>query len=505
MARTTQSTWQDVLAFFESRLFRDVQMANLFPDSKTFADAIASAPFDVLCQRYEAQADEPGFSLQAFVDEYFSLPAPAEATSPVKAASVDDYIREMWDVLRREPDVPQYDSLIPLQHPYLVPGGRFREIYYWDSYFTATGLIADGHSDVVISLFENFLDIQAQVGCIPNGNRAYYHTRSQPPVLVLMFELIRDQLTDAQRQRAIAGLKAEHAFWMDGADSTSHQHPAAQRVVRLPDGSLLNRYYDTDPTPRPESYREDVHEMQGLSDEAAQQRLTDIRAACESGWDFSSRWLADPQMLSSIRTTALVPVDLNCLLYHLEVRLSELSDDARERDRYHHAAQARLRAINHYLYDAKHGFYFDYHYPSASQTPVWSLAAVVPLFTGLADQQQADAVAEHIETKFLQPGGLVTTLNTTSQQWDSPNGWAPLQWFAAKGLSRYGQASLANTIATRWVNQVNDYYTAHGVVLEKYNVCDRLARAGGGEYEVQLGFGWTNGVYRAFRQGLAAV
>ena len=478
------SRWQDALTFFNSELFYDVQMAGLFSDSKTFADAEGKRPLPDICALYRQQCGQPGFDLAAFVDRHFQLPADADL-SAAQQDNVDQYIKSMWQVLQRNPDTHRYDSLIPLHHRYLVPGGRFREIYYWDSYFTALGLMADGYDDLVVSMLENFLDIQAQVGCIPNGNRAYYHTRSQPPVLVLLFDLVQDQLTGLQRQRAIKGLETEYRFWMQ------------QRGVRLPDGSILNRYYDTDDSPRPESFREDASEVKGFSSQQAQEFLRHIRAACESGWDFSSRWFDDADDFSSIKTTDIVPVDLNALLYLLESRLSQLVDDSSQQQAYAEAAAKRQQALNQYCYNAEQGFYFDYDHKQQQQTPIWSLAAAVPLFTQLASQQQAEAVANNL-SKFLRPGGLVTTLTETQQQWDSPNGWAPLQWFAAIGLENYGFNGQAQDIKQRWFNLVRDYYDKNRAVLEKYNVCDIQHAASGGEYEVQLGFGWTNGVYRAF-------
>ena len=477
----------DALAFFASSLFHDVQTQALFADSKTFADAIGKRPLAEISTLYLQQKQKPQFNLKAFVATHFELPEESNfASEPY--ANVDDYIAALWQRLQRSADRPQNDSLLPLAHDYLVPGGRFREIYYWDSYFTALGLVCAGHHHLAVSMLENFLTLQQRIGCIPNGNRAYYHSRSQPPVLVLLFDLIDEHLNAEQRARAIRGLEHEYQFWME------------QRVVSLPDGSLLNRYFDSEPAPRPESYREDVDATAHLHGKQQQDFLRSIRAACESGWDFSSRWFADVKDFSTLQTTSIIPVDLNALLYRLELRLSELVDDNERQANYANAAQRRKVALNHYLFDSEKNFYYDYNLTTGHRTPVRSLAAAVPLFVGLADAAQAEAVATALQDEFLQAGGLVTTLTHSAQQWDAPNGWAPLQWFAVTGLQRYGHDALATEVMKRWVQLVQDYYDAHQVVLEKYNVIDRQHRAGGGEYEVQLGFGWTNGVYRAFKE-----
>ena len=351
---------------------------------------------------------------------------------------------------------------------------------------------------MVINMLENFLDILDEVGCIPNGNRAYYYTRSQPPVLALMFSLVEEKLSETQRQRAIAGIEKEYAFWMNGAQSISDMQDAKQaseHLVRMPSGALLNRYYDSDASPRPESYREDI-ETAELVGAKSVEFYRHIRAACESGWDFSSRWLADENALSSIRTTEIVPVDLNALLYFVESTLARVGTEA---SKYREAAVNRKQAINTYLWNEDKACFYDYHYPSNTQTTVLSAAATVPLFVELATNAQAEGVNIALKAHLLARGGIVTTANTTTQQWDSPNGWAPLQWFAVKGLLNYGFSDEASDIINRFTQTIEDHFARTGVMLEKYNVCEPDKTASGGEYEVQLGFGWTNGVYTRFK------
>jgi alpha,alpha-trehalase len=147
----------------------------------------------------------------------------------------------------------------------------------------------------------------------------------------------------------------------------------------------------------------------------------------------------------------------------------------------------------------------DYDLDSHTQSPVKSLAGVLPLFVELANDHQAVHIAKTIAADFLKVGGLVTTNIQSTQQWDSPNGWAPLQWFAVKGLLNYGQQALAKKIMLRWLDTVDRHFEQTGKLMEKYNVCDQTRTAGGGEYDVQEGFGWTNGVYQAFLKELAQI
>ena len=493
--------WHTVLPFFASELFAQVQQAGLFEDSKTFADVTVKSSWQEVIAAFAHEQHIPGFTLEAFVNKHFVLPEPVAPLENVQRTTPLAYVESMWNALTRQPDASPAghspkNSLIALAKPYIVPGGRFREIYYWDSYFTALGLMDAGREDMVINMLDNFVDLIAEVGCIPNGNRAYYHTRSQPPVLALMYHLVAARLSPAQSAKVNAALHQEYAFWMEGEASLSDTHVAHKRVVRMPDGKVLNRYYDNSATPRPESWREDIHTAKALG-ASSNEFYRHIRAACESGWDFSSRWLAEPTSLASIRTTEIVPVDLNALLYTLEQTLSELSQTPADKQHYQERATARQQAIQAYLWQQE--YFYDYHYPSQRTTNVISAAAMVPLFTGLATTAQAKAVKNTLVAQLLKPGGVVTTALATSQQWDTPNGWAPLQFFTTHGLIRYGYDSLAADIMQRFVTTVERQFAESGVMMEKYNVCEPELTASGGEYAVQLGFGWTNGVYKRFK------
>lgn len=494
------SSWQAVLPFFSSQLFCDVQQAGLFEDSKTFADAIVKSDWTRVLAAYDSESVHPDFDLAHFVSTYFVIPAPVAAPGTVEAGDALDYVEKMWEALTRRPDTQENSSLIALARPYIVPGGRFREIYYWDSYFTALGLMDAQRHDMVINMLENFLDIIDEVGRVPNGNRAYYHTRSQPPILALMYELVENRLSREQQERALGGMLKEHEFWMQGETALEDTTQSASlRVVRMPDGGVLNRYFDDASTPRPESWREDI-ETAAQAGAQSSDFYQHIRAACESGWDFSSRWLADPASLATIRTTDIVPVDLNALLYILECTLTRLVPDTERQAAFSQRAQSRKHAIQTFLWDQD--FYYDFVLSEQQCSAVVSAAGVVPLFTGIADAAQAEAVKQKLEVCLLKPGGIVTTSLATGQQWDAPNGWAPLQYFCVEGLQRYGYNALARTIMSRFADTVEQHYASHSVMLEKYDVCEPQRRAGGGEYDVQLGFGWTNGVYKRFKTWL---
>jgi alpha,alpha-trehalase len=476
-------------------LFDAVQMARVFPDSKTFADCTPKKAPAELVQLYESQKNAAGFDLKKFVQEHFDMPVNTGAAfkSDLKQP-VAAHIEKLWPVLTRQPDAPvPYSSLLPLPHPYIVPGGRFREVYYWDSYFTMLGLQASGRTQAIRDILDNFAFLTDTFGHIPNGNRSYYLSRSQPPFFALMVTLLSE---GNEMTRFLPQLEKEYRFWMDGSDQISEQNPAVRRVVRMPDGELLNRYYDDRPAPRPEAYREDTETAQKASGRPARTVFLNLKAGAESGWDFSSRWLQGSD-LTTIRTTDIVPVDLNCLLWNTEQLISDFylrKDDVEKAKMYGDRALRRARAIQKYCWDNTAGWYMDYDLPNKKATGVMSLAGMYPLFFRISNRPQAIACSRTLEKTFLRPGGLVCTPVKTGQQWDAPNGWAPLQWISIAGLRNYEQTELANTIKKRWCDLNTRVYQRTGKLLEKYNVEDLSLTAGGGEYPVQDGFGWTNGV-----------
>ncbi|GAB4415000.1 MAG: alpha,alpha-trehalase [Bacteroidia bacterium] len=479
-------------------LFEAVQMGGLFPDSKTFADARPRMDPATIVAHYEARREAADFDLRAFVDAHFDIPTPRSSDFVSDTShSVLAHIEALWPVLTRQPDTAGAGSLIPLPYPYIVPGGRFREVYYWDSYFTMQGLRhSKTHRQLIGSMCDNFAYLLDTLGFIPNGNRSYYLGRSQPPFFSQMVRLAVE--TDSSRSLGdfLIALQQEYDFWMDGAETLDAAHPAHRRVLRMPDGAILNRYWDDVAGPRPESYREDVL-LARETGRDADSLYRHLRAAAESGWDFSSRWLRDGQTLGTIHTTDIVPVDLNALLCHLEQTLrdawAQQGDTARAR-RYDDLARRRQQALDTWCWSEGERVYVDYDWMAGSPTPVRSLAMCYPLYLGLASDQQAAAVADYLSGHLLAPGGLLTTDRPTGQQWDAPNGWAPLQWIAVQGLARYEQRALALDIRSRWVSLNEQVYRRTGKLVEKYDVADLSLEAGGGEYPLQDGFGWTNGV-----------
>lgn len=485
-------------------LFERVQTLPLFEDSKHFVDMIPKRDSRAILTDFRARSPKTRGELRAFVAENFDEPAVPARFEPPPGQTVDERIRTLWSALKRTPDeeaVPE-SSLIPLPHPYVVPGGRFREIYYWDSYFTQLGLLADGEDAAFRDMVLNFADMATSLGRIPNGNRDYYRSRSQPPFFSFMVSLWADREGPRSATRFLPALKKEYEFWMSGADGLNPGEARA-RVVRWKDG-VLNRYWDDEARPRPEAYKEDLALAKRAFERLGRPReevYRDLRAGAESGWDYSTRWFDDPREFATIRTTSLIAVDLNALLFHLERVLAMLSDEAGDGSAaraYRAKAEARKKRIREDLWDEASGTFQDYDWRRGRRVDRVTAATVVPLFTGVATAAQAKAVAAAVEKNLLKPGGIVTTTVVSGQQWDAPNGWAPLQWMAYAGLKRYGHDALAEKIRERWRRLTRKVFKSTGRLMEKYDVIDPSRESGGGEYPLQDGFGWTNGAERAF-------
>ncbi|EOC8683071.1 alpha,alpha-trehalase [Enterobacter roggenkampii] len=490
----TQTTSPDILL---GPLFNDVQSAKLFPDQKTFADAVPKSDPLMILADYRMQHTQSSFDLRHFVEMNFTLPAEGEKYVPPAGQSLREHIDDLWPVLTRTTDKAsnKWDSLLPLPKPYVVPGGRFREVYYWDSYFTMLGLAESDHWDKISDMVDNFAYEIDTFGHIPNGNRSYYLSRSQPPFFSLMVELLAAHDSDALKKYR-PQMEKEYAYWMDGVDALQPGQ-ANKRVVKLDDGAVLNRYWDDRDTPRPESWLDDVNTAKSNPNRPATEIYRDLRSAAASGWDFSSRWMDDPQKLGTIRTTSIVPVDLNALMFKMEkllARASQESGDAASASKYETLATARQKAIESHLWNDKEGWYADYDLKSKKVRNQLTAAALFPLYVKAAAQDRAEKVAAATSSRLLKPGGIATTTVNSGQQWDAPNGWAPLQWVAAEGLQNYGQEKVSMDVTWRFLKNVQHTYDREKKLVEKYDVSTTGTGGGGGEYPLQDGFGWSNGV-----------
>ena len=457
-------------------LFTDLHLSGIWPDEKAISDSILLIPAADILRAYHAEKAKGTVDLKAFYNAHFRPVIPHESayhTDP--AHSPKQHLAAIWPHLIRPADDPsERSSRFALPHPYVVVGGRFQEAYYWDSYFTQLGLLKSGQSALVRDMLDNFAYAIAQIGHIPNGFRSYFLTRAQPPFFAQMVQDYGRAVGDLPTTyaRYLPAMQQEYRYFID----SPHSHHG------------LARYWDDASGPRVEMYGTDLEaQHKGVPDGY----FRHLRAACESGWDFSARWLTDPQDLTTIRTTDLWAVDLNCLLLRYEEILCDASGDPS----YRQAADLRRAAISKRFYSAETGYFHDVLIVGGTPNLLTTAAGMFPLYAGAASQAQAETAADWMQQHLLAAGGLLTTDIASGQQWDRPNGWAPLQWIAVQGLRRYGLHDLAESLRQRWLATCDAVFRAHGKFVEKYNVLDPLAPSTGGEYALQDGFGWSNGVY----------
>ncbi len=501
-----------------SQLFTDVQLKRIFADSKTFVDCTPLYKPEEIVRKYKLQKSKPGFNLRQFVRSNFKIPTQPSSYSS-KQKDLVKHINELWKVLQRKADVAVTgSSLLPLPHSYIVPGGRFREIYYWDTYFTMLGLKESRQYAVMENMVKNFASLLEQYGHIPNGNRSYYLSRSQPPFFSLMVELLASVKGKQVCQQYQQALEIEMKYWNDPSATELNRR---QVVIKNNNGeeNIFSRYDDALFIPRQESFYEDaVTASEAVKDHVSRARYTDsaslvqasdsiyavtcnnLRTAAASGWDFSSRWMQSDKLFST-RTGAIIPVDLNCLVGNLQqsVTVAQMLNKFgfTDSNAIYELKKTMKRNYRDLFFNEELGWYCDYDTVTKSVMNNPTLAGMFPLFFKMADEKDVPAIVAFLKKHFIQAGGVVTTLNTTGEQWDAPNGWAPLQWITIIGLENYGYHDLAKDIATRWVKLNKRVFKNTGKLMEKYDVMNINKPAGGGEYPSQDGFGWTNGVLLA--------
>ncbi|KAL3666206.1 hypothetical protein V7S43_008995 [Phytophthora oleae] len=535
--------------YCRGELLHQVQMQELFPDSKHFVDMPIKATSSVdavLTQFQELQSTfnnktEWKTQLFAFVDRHFDPPGAElvpvtppdykEGEVPPQIATIDDErlrgwameLHKLWKVLARVPVSVSVDQesrssflrSLPVktlvrdlsgENVLVVPGGRFRESYYWDSYWIVQGLLVSGLRRTARGVVNHLLEYVDEFGFVPNGGRVYYLTRSQPPMLSDMIRLVAKlddgKTWDLQYLRAtVPLLEREYEFWLHRG---THSH--AVEVPIEGETFVLNRYVAHAGEPRPESYREDVRTASTTTDKAS--LYDEIIASAESGWDFSSRWFKDYATLSTIRTSRVIPVELNAILHRVELNLAkfhELLGNSVAMTRFKDAAKTREKAMDAVLWSEADGCWKDYLLDSREHSPVVSVANYSPLWgraTHSLDSSRLEKMVASLEASGLvQEGGVQTTTSVTGQQWDAPNAWPPLQDLLIEGLQEAGTVkarALAKRLVQTWVKAGFVAWQKTGLMFEKYNAQQLGGVGDGGEYTPQFGFGWSNGVILTF-------
>jgi alpha,alpha-trehalase len=414
--------------------------------------------------------------------------------------------------LRRLPDDQREISepgLLYLPNPYVVPGGRFNEMYGWDSYFIQVGLVRDGESALARHTIDNFLYEIENYGRILNANRTYYLSRSQPPFLTQMILNVYRTRPDRNWLRnTVPAIEKYYAFW------TSEPHLTTE--------TGLSRYYDLGEGPAPEVLSDErdaqgrthydrvkeyyrTHEVKdydvGQYYDKVKDQLTPLfykgdRSMRESGFDPSNRF--GPFNIDIIHYN---PVCLNSLLYLMEsdtVEIMNILGRPLEARRWRARAEARRRTVNRLMWDENDGLYYDYNFARKGVRRYPFATTFYPLWAGIADRRQAARLVANLHL-LERAGGLQTSTNASGSQWDAPFGWAPLQMIAVEGLRRYGYGEAADRLTTNFLSTVLKEFIQHKTIVEKYDVVRRESEIGSGikfgyDYNV-IGFGWTNAAF----------
>jgi alpha,alpha-trehalase len=414
--------------------------------------------------------------------------------------------------LRQLPDDPREireQGLLYLPFPYVVPGGRFNEMYGWDSYFIQVGLLRDGEIELAKNMADNFLYQIENYGKVLNANRTYYLSRSQPPFLTQMVLGVYRKTNDIKWLRdAVPAIEKYYRFW------TSEPH--------LTKETGLSHYFDLGNGPAPEVISDErdeqgrthydrvkeyyrTHEIKDYDLAQYYHRekdeLTDLfykgdRSMRESGFDPSNRF--GPFNIDIIHYD---PVCLNSLLYLMETETAEIMKTlgrTGEAKTWLGRAGERRRSINRLMWDERDGLYYDYNFVEKRVRRYPYVTTFYPLWAGIADRKQAARVVANLN-RFERAGGLQTSTNASGSQWDAPFGWGNLQMIAVKGLRRYGYASEANRITANFLSMILKDFLEHNTIVEKYDVERRSSELGAGikfGYAAnQIGFGWTNAAF----------
>jgi alpha,alpha-trehalase len=454
-------------AFVFGELYARVESDQLFADSKTFADAQPTRAPAMILHDYLPAATATRPQLLSFVKQNFTLPRLWDGT-PAPGLDLAHHIAALWPLLTRPSQEPvEFATGLGAPFPYVVPGGRLRELHYTESYFIMLGLVRDGQLALAHGQLDDCAALINRFGHMPAGSRTYYLSRSGLPLFYRMIELLYPKDPVAGYVSYLPELKREYSFWMQGSTGLAPGQ-SIEHVVAMPDGALLNRFWDALGEPRDEDFREDSLLAAAVTqDRAALYR--NVRAAAESGWGLSERWLAQEGVPASVQTTSLVPIDLNSVLFGLERAIAsacERRGDQSCATQFLARAWRRKQAINRYLWDAGEGRYVDYNWQRAQASPVLSAAMFYPLFVGIASPAQAESVVALASQRLLSADGLMPLAVPEAAQVTSPEIWASLQWIAMEGLNNYGKADLSRSIAARWLGRVRRDFAQSGRLAE---------------------------------------
>ncbi|XP_050422489.1 trehalase-like [Adelges cooleyi] len=526
--------------YCKGELLDDIQMQQMYPDSKTFVDKKLLRSEAVILDTYRKLKQRNGGRvpprpvLAKFVEDNFGDDPLVEWVPPdfVDSPSIINYVQDqnyklwilqlnqIWKRLARRVDEdvknnPDRHSSIYLPNGFFIAGGRFTEMYYWDSYWIIRGVILCDMKESARGIIQNFLYLVHKYGYVPNGSRIYYLMRSQPPLLIQMAASYYTYTEDLDFiEKNIQYLESEFNFWLTNR---------TVKVERNGNVYLMGQYNTHTKEPRPESYFQDKTLAMHLPNEEDKNELySRLKAAAESGWDFSTKHYnnfgqntgdlanTDPQNFIYVELNAILQANA-VVLAHMFKLLGNI-----EKYKYYNDIGNRFQiGINALLWNEEEGIWLDYDLTTKSSRKYFYTSNFAPLWTGSYERKLRAYYGKRALDYLLVNGVInqdgtprlicVPTSNVnSSQQWDYPNCWPPLQAMVIQGLDRtkYKPAqTVALNLAKSWINTNYVGYANSGTMFEKYSALEVGTTGGGGEYTPQTGFGWTNGiVFELFRR-----
>lgn len=519
--------------YCKSNLLHYVQMSRIFSDSKTFVDlhmkkdenSTITAFDELLKNTNNSPTNE---QIKEFLDNYFDSSSELEDWTPLDYSPNPPFlstirdetlrnfgknINDIWPTLGRRVNQklfenPDQYSLIPVDNGFIIPGGRFKELYYWDTYWIMEGLLVSGMRDTVKGVIANLIQLLKKLGHIPNGSRWYYQQRSQPPLLSAMVSLyVRESKDIDFLKQNINALEEELEYWLDTQLITFNVNDRAYTLLR---------YYAPSEGPRPESYYEDYKDAQIFDNpDRKQEFYTDIKSAAESGWDFSSRWFIgndgnNKGNLSTIHASKIIPVDLNAIFANALQNMAyfqALVGQPRKGAHWAYLAKQWRNTIKDVLWNEDDGIWYDWNLQNEEHRKYFYPSNIAPLWMGVVDKSLIKKNAPKI-LNWLKgshgldyPGGIPTSLIRSGEQWDFPNAWPPLVSItvnALEALETEESIQMAFEVAQSWVRSCHAGFESNKQMFEKYDAEVPGRVGGGGEYTVQTGFGWSNGVILEF-------
>lgn len=480
-----------------------------------------------------------GKELRAFIEKYFLVAFKSEARNYTQYKEFSDEnvllnnihnedlriittaLHNRWQILsKQDKDLRGcISSRVDLHHPYIVPGGRFQEFFYWDTWFILEGLVKTQCREAAFNVVKNVTYMIYKYGFMPNGTRKYFLNRSQPPFYCKMLQSLMN-FEDKEIERFVMEQGLNYAI-------KELEYFEKEKTITFQfNGKSVEmfRYYVETDYFRLESLKDDIltfekaiehHKMKQPTYGFQKFIFSCLKSAAESGIDFSNRWFEEKGKIETIECINYVSPDLNALIYFNYLFVAQLLEREQYFDLGYSSEDFRKKAerlqdnINSVLWDKDKKCWFDYNFESGQRKESsFRPSYFFPMFFDIKPPTCSidEMILEYADEIFGYVGGIPASSakdQPTSQQWDYPNVWAPYNYLFYQMFDREyrDNTALKYHVAKCFYDSVKTNYFQGDplkIFYEKY-CCTTSGKTGsGGEYPTQDGFGWTNGTTLCF-------